>query len=62
MCKGPEVGVWLVCLKLSGAERSRGRMVGTEVREVIAGRARERERQVMKGLVDDFKKCILFSE
>lgn len=38
MCKGPEVGVWLVCLemsrevRMSGAERSRGRMVGTEIR------------------------------
>lgn len=26
------------------------------------GRARERERQITKGLVDDFKKCILYSE
>lgn len=56
MYKGPELVVYLACLKMSGAGGSGGR-------EVIAGRGQgKKERQIMKGLVDDFKKCILCSE
>lgn len=45
----------------SGAERPKGRRVGTKVRKVIWGGGGV-WRQITEGLADDSEKCIFYSE